>query len=311
MREPGTYAHLKRGWITMALSFAMLAASAQAAKLRVTADRVHIFPGERIVLTLEAEYPSPSGPATLPILPDSFRNLEVLQRANATSTQNGKSTILRQELTLTGFESGQWTIPPLNFIAGKEKAHSDSLRVTIDAVKLTDSTYHDIRDIIEVQEVPFDWKKWGAILLTLLIVGGIGWNYLRGRRKRPAPDVSAADKGTAYDMAQKELKKLKEEALPAKGEMKLYYTRLYDIFRDYLRKQGGHPDMQRTTGDLLLRLKQALTGEQTSELAQSLRIADAVKFAKYPSSPGEAANAHDTIDQTIRTLHQQKTGLDQ
>ena len=311
MRNANTHIRSPRWWLTMVLSIAILGAQAQRSSIKASTDRDHILPGERIVLTLEAKYPTTSGEASFTSLPDNFRNLEVLKRSPIRKTREGNNTILHQEITLTGFEAGQWTIPSLNLVSAKEKVHSDSLRVTIDAVKLTDSTYHDIRDIIEVPDKPFDWKKWGAIALSLLIVGGLLWNYLRGRKNRPAPVVTAADRATAYEQAQKELKKLKEESLPAKGEMKVYYTRLYDIFRDYLRKQGSHPDKQRTTSDLLLRLRSTLTSEQTGKLAESLRMADAVKFAKYASSTDEAATAHDTIDATVRILHQQKTDLDQ
>lgn len=311
MKRPGTYPPFASWCITLMLSIFTLAVHAQHATLTTSVDRDHILPGERIVLTLEAKYPTNFGEAAYTNLPDNFRNLEVLKRSPIRKTQDGSSTLLQQEITLTGFEAGQWTIPSLYLVAGKEKVHSDSLRVTIDAVKLTDSTYHDIRDIIEVPDKPFDWKKWGAIALSLLIVGGLLWNYLRGRKNKPAPAITAAERSTAYEEAQKELKKLKAESLPAKGEMKIYYTRLYDILRDYLRKQGSHPDKQRTTSDLLLRLRSTLNSEQTGKLAESLRMADAVKFAKYASSADEAEAAHDTIGSTLRILHQQKTDLDQ
>lgn len=284
---------------------------AQPGSLKAHVDRDHILPGERIILTLEAETPTKGPHVELPSLPDTFQHLEVLRRSEVTTGEEGANTKLSQELTLTGFENGIWTIPALEVATGKSSLHSDSLRITIDAVKLTDSTYHDIRDIVEVPERPFDWKRWGAIALTLLIVVALIWNYLRGRRNRPKPKVTAAERAGAFDTAQKELKALRAEELPGKGQMNAYYTRLYDILRVYLHKQGGHPAMQRTTGELLLRLKPLLPSERTGPLAEALRIADAVKFAKYPSSTDETTASWSAVDETIRTLHLQKPGLDQ
>lgn len=300
-----------RALLMLALLALSVNASAQTGKFRITADRDHILPGERIVLTLEAVLPLKGPHVDLPAIPDTFHHLEVLRRAEVKTEEQDGNSVQRQQVTITGFENGTWSVPAFQLTVGKTVLRTDSLHITIDVVKLTDSTYHDIRDIVEAPERPFDWKRWGAIIFTLLLLAALVWNYLRGRKNRPAPKVTAAERASAYARAQQELKALREEDLPNKGAMKNYYTRLYDVLRNYLHRQGGDAALQRTTSDLLPRLKPLLPADRVGPLAEALRIADAVKFAKYPSTAEEADRSWSSVDEAIRTLHQQKPGLDQ
>jgi hypothetical protein len=66
--------------------------------------------------------------------------------------------------------------------------------------------------------------------------------------------------------------------------------------------------MSATTGDLLLKLKgDYLETDALTRLAEVLRIADAVKFAKYPSSAQESSGAIEQMENLIRALNQIKT----
>ena len=288
-----------------------LCATAQTGSISLTADRDHILPGERIVLTLESVSPSTGPRVDIPSLQDTFHHLEVLHRAEVKTEERDGNIIQRQQVTITGFDNGTFTIPALQVSAGKNLLHSDSLHVTVDVVKLTDSTYHDIRDIVETPVPATDWKRWGAIALSLIILAALVWNRLRGRKNKTAPVVTAAQRASAYAVAQQELKALRAEDLPGKGAMHAHYTRLYDILRNYLQRQGRSAAMQRTTDEWLIRLKPLLPTERFGPLAETLRIADAVKFARYPSSSAEAGQALGSVEAVIRSLHEQHTGLDQ
>jgi hypothetical protein len=192
--------------------------------------------------------------------------------------------------------------------AGKKSANSDSIAIDVLMVPLEGNSYNDIKDIIEVESTPFDWKKWGAIAITALILLAGIWYYLKNRGKtKPVP--SAFDsKLSPLEQALQSLKKLREENAIDKGEVKKYYSGLYDTMRIYLLRQYSLPVMSSTTGDILLRLKgDYLESDELARLAEVLRIADAVKFARYPSSADEAVNAVDQMEAIIRTLNKQKS----
>ena len=88
------------------------------------------------------------------------------------------------------------------------------------------------------------------------------------------------------EQALQSLKKLREENAMGKREVKKFYSGIYDTLRVYLLRQYKLPVMSSTTGDVLLKLKgDYLDTDELAGLAYVLRIADAVKFAKYPSSP--------------------------
>jgi LPXTG-motif cell wall-anchored protein len=139
--------------------------------------------------------------------------------------------------------------------------------------------YHDIKDIINVQVEKKKEQNWyWYVAASVLLVAAIIYLLIK-KKKKPAPVAPPID---PYKEAKAELEKLKNEKLPSK----LFYTRLVDIFRLYIFKRKGIASLQKTTDDLVIQLKQLKLPENDFNLlAQSLRMSDFVKFAKY--EPGE------------------------
>jgi hypothetical protein len=192
--------------------------------------------------------------------------------------------------------------------AGKKIAKSDSIAIDVMMVPLQGNSYNDIRDIIEVDATPFDWKKWVPIAITaIILIAGI-WYYLKNRKKtKPAP-AEFDSKLSPLEQALQSLKILREENREEKGEAKKFYSGIYDTMRIYLVRQYKLPVMSSTTGDILVRLKgDYLEADELTRLAEVLRIADAVKFAKYPSSADESVRSVEQMETIIRTLNTQKS----
>ena len=86
-----------------------------------------------------------------------------------------------------------------------------------------------------------------------------------------------------------QLANLEKENLAAKNQTKLFYTKLDEIYRTYLDAQLGIGSRQLTSDELMIRLKINLAKEETrTKFYQTLRLVDAVKFAKY--LPGNDQN---------------------
>jgi hypothetical protein len=174
-------------------------------------------------------------------------------------------------------------------------------------VPLEGNSYNDIREIIEVDAEPYDWKRWVAIGITALVIILGLWYFLKNRKKpRPLP-MEFDSKLSPLEQALQSLKKLREENAIEKGEAKRFYSGIYDTLRVYLLRQYKLPVMSSTTGDVLLKLKgDYLDTDELAGLASVLRIADAVKFAKYLSSSEEASASIDKVETIIRNLNQLK-----
>jgi hypothetical protein len=189
-------------------------------------------------------------------------------------------------------------------VDGKEVT-STSTDINVQSIKLEGSEYNDVKEIIEVPPPGPEWKSillyaFGILLLLLLL-----YFWRRNRKKKPVV-VKPVSKGTAYDQAMKALEALRKEQLVEKGEMKKFYSGLYDIFREYGSALSGISLMQSTTDDVLISMKGSLEGSSFSKLAEVLRISDAVKFAKYGSSKEEASESFTVVKESIDLLNKKK-----
>ncbi len=78
------------------------------------------------------------------------------------------------------------------------------------------------------------------------------------------------------------------------------------MFREYLDHRENIRSQKETTDDLVDQLKNlALSKAQFEGLANSLRLSDSVKFAKYIPSQEDAAVVFDTVQGTIIAIEQQ------
>jgi BatD DUF11 like domain len=274
--------------------------------VNTSVSRTRIIIGEQLQLKLILDVPENKHPDQWPLLPDSINHMEVVERGVPDSLRSDGRIIYSQTFTLTSFDSGHWVIPPIVISTEKKIYKSDSIAVDVGAVVLKGNDYNDIKEIIEVPAQGFNWKKWlpyiiGTIILLILVV------YWWRNRKKPIAEEKPVSRSTAFEEAVAELKKLKLDQLPEKGEMKQYYSRLYDIYRVYLGRYTGKKLLQSTTDDLFITMKDFIHGSGFSNIAEVLRIADAVKFAKYPSSAGEATGSMETVEGSVRELNLQKT----
>ena len=266
--------------------------------VKATIDKSQILIGEPIRLTLEADIPENEAIRFFQF--DSLPHFEFLDKQKIDTSNTGRGTVLLQVIQITSFDSGHWVIP--SFRLGENIA-TDTLPVEVRFSSFNpEQPYHDIKDIIEV--TPKEEKKkekwWqlvaGAALLLILLV------LLFRKKKKPVVQV-VKQPVDPYKEAIKQLEKLQEE----KPEAKQYYSRLVDIFREYIAAKKGIHSLQATTNDFVVQLKSLnLPGEQFNDLAQSLRLGDFVKFAKYIPSPEDDKNTFSTIYGSIQHIEQVK-----
>ena len=91
---------------------------------------------------------------------------------------------------------------------------------------------------------------------------------------------------------------------------KEYYSKLIDIFRLYVFRKKGLLSLQKTTDDLIVQLRDLdLSKDQYDKLAQSLRLGDFVKFAKYIPSADDDRTSLEEIKKSIVTIEKTETKI--
>jgi hypothetical protein len=232
---------------------------------------------------------------------DTIPHFEFLKKEKVDTTSGNKTTTLKQVFSITSFDSGHWEIPSF-VMPGAKKVHTDSIGMDVGFAPFDrDKDYNDIKDIIEVYPEEPDnswyWYAAGAALIFIILM-----LYLL-TRKKPKTKVASQPAVDPYTKAMQELQQLQKENLPAKGEIKMYYSRLVDIFRFYVFHRKQLQSLQKTTDHLVVQMKSLnLNEERFNKLAQALRLSDFVKFAKY--IPGDEDNraAFDAVKNSIEEI---------
>ena len=253
--------------------------------LKATVDKQKILIGEPIQLMLEATVHG-NASITWPTL-DSLPHFEWVEKNKVDSSISPGQRYYRQYLTVTSFDSGAWAIPRLAFVAGNKKYFTDSIRINIGYTKMdAGNDYHDIREIIDVPNPFSRWFGWIVAIVSISSLALVIWLIRKKRLLNPRV-AAQTPRLSPLEEAIGQLDELERQQLPANGSVKLYYSRLGDILRLYLYRRMGIASLAETSEELIGQLRRLpLPTAQFSELADTLRMSDFVKYAKY--QPGLA-----------------------
>jgi len=257
--------------------------------IKSTLNKNRILIGEPFQLTVESRIPG--GAIVKPVRIDTIAHFEFLEKPVIDTTRNGKEVNIKGVYTLTSFDSGHWVIPSFSLSSAIK---TDTLPVDVVFSEFNpEQDYHDIKDIIEVEQDKKKQKWWlyiiGSVLALALVL------FLLRKTKKPIPAVLKAAE-TAHEEAMRELAKLKASSPPSKE----FYSRLIDIFKLYVFRKKGILSLQKTTDDLVVQLRDLqLSKDIFDRLAQSLRLGDFVKFAKYIPSREDDHSAFESMKSGI------------
>lgn len=270
--------------------------------IKTNVDKNNILIGEQIHYNLEADFPLHEPMRFFTI--DSIPHFEILERKKIDTVDNRAGIKLSQSFTLTSFDSGRWVIPSFE-LPGDKPMLTDTIPVNVSFSPFDpNQDYHDIKDIIEVHAVEKkkeDWYWYAAA--SVLLLGAIIYLLAR-RKKKPVVTVKLVD---PFTEAKLELEKLQKENLSSK----LFYTRLVDIFRLYISRRKNIASLHETTDDLVVQLRSLrLPEEDFNQLAQTLRMSDFVKFAKYEPSETDKADSFKTVKKSIETVEKMEPAKD-
>jgi hypothetical protein len=280
---------------------------AQTPSVRTTISKTDIVIGEQFQYRAEALVPKNTYTFNWLTLPDSINHFEIVNKSKIDSTEQNGLVHYFQTLTITSFDSGSFTFPSFEmsfqaFNGAMYKSLTDSFRINVSYTPLdSTATFHDIKTIIEVKEETPLWI-WlaiadGVLLLIVIILVIIKLIKRRKEKKAFTPTLSA------YDEAVKGLKELEEKRLLEKDEVKAYHSVLVDIFKRYLSRTISRNYREQTTEELLIALSSInMDNEHLSRISTTLRMADAVKFAKYLPPTEDSKQSFMNIKELIEKL---------
>jgi hypothetical protein len=269
--------------------------------VKATIDKDSILIGQPIQLMLEATVPDNipfAWPAT-----DTLPHFEWLEKGKPDTTVRPGQRYYRQYFTITSFDSGSWAIPRLTFLAGTKKVTTDSIRIFVGYTKIDPSKdFHDIKDIIDVPNPWARWIPWIVAGVTLLSLALVVW-LIRKRKVIKQLITRQAPRLSPFEEAMKQLAELAKQQLPVNGAVKIYYSRLDEIFRVYLFRRLGVHSLAETSEELITQLRSSvLKPAQFDSVAETLRMSDFVKFAKYQPAVADSEHHHDVIRSAIEAL---------
>ena len=276
-------------------------APAPPAIVKATIDKDSILIGQPIQLMLEATVPDNipfAWPAT-----DTLPHFEWLEKGKLDTTIRPGQRYYRQYFTITSFDSGSWAIPRLAFLAGTKKVSTDSIRIFVGYTKIDPSKdFHDIKDIIDVPNPWARWVPWIVAAITLLSLALVFW-LIRKRKVIKQIITRQAPRLSPFEEAMKQLDELIKQQLPVNGAVKTYYSRLDEIFRVYLFRRLGIHSLAETSEELITQLRSSvLKPAEFDSLAETLRMSDFVKFAKYQPGAADSEHHHEVIRSAIVAL---------
>lgn len=279
--------------------------------MQTSVDKKKILIGERIYYNIQFTFPNKSFAIEFNV-PDSMPHFEVMGK-RVVDTVIDNNYVVRQQLVITSWDSGKWVIPsfPIKIRNVNNSANVYNVSSPIVTIEVghapadSTDTLRGIKPILPVKEAKVKWWYWALAALALLLIIYLLYRYFKNKPAKAAPVFDSTL--TPYEEAMKALKELEVLDLYKKAQIREYHSGLSEVFKKYLSCKKQVSVMQNTTGEILQVLKDNnLSSDLLSEIANSLRSADAVKFAKYEPMPDQSSRVLQSLRSAIGSIENNK-----
>lgn len=259
--------------------------------IEVIPERNSFLLGEPIRLSITIK----SGAPDSAFVPDSLGHFEVLERKPIKiNSTNGMATIT-QELVITSFDSGRWQMPP---IAALQSGFS-SAAFELEVMTLPTDSIKPYGDITELASMPLPqrwWAKWWVWGLVIFVVGlALWWFY--GRRKK-SKTGGWGKPGAVPPGLQQQLEKLKADWQNNQISNLQLGEGLAELLRQHMAQKGIF-SQSKTGEELIVQSKSLYTNALWQQLAQTMRLVNALRFGKFAATPAEGLTAIETMGMAI------------
>ncbi len=248
--------------------------------------------GDHVGMTIK--YTGPAKSQVLwPFLPDTILgNITVIGRGkvDTTYTTDKKSVTYSQQVNLTCYDSGFYTIPSIPFHyrllpdTSRHVATTTMIFLAVHTLKV--DTTQAFKPIVGPLKVPITFREilpWILVSLAAiaLIITGI-WYFRKRKRKEPIFQLKPKVVLPPNEKALQEFEKLRIKKLWQNGKIKEYHSELTEILRRYIEDRFQVPALEQTTAEITGSLYNNADCPRSTldKLNRLLILADMVKFAK-------------------------------
>ncbi len=206
-----------------------------------------------------------------------------------------------QTTVLTCFEPGERYV---------RLGPDDSLRLVVLDVEVDTSANAEIRDIADIECVPYTfWEvfRWVLLALAVLAVGFLAWWLYTHRRKiqEVLGTAEPVDTRTPEQRALDTLEALRNQKLWQNGKVKEYHTELTDAVRRFIEESTTIRATDMTSDETVEEIENLKLRIETSLLEDIFRTADLVKFAKSEPLPHEHDRSMANAVEFVKQMWQQ------
>ena len=250
-------------------------------------DSLELLIGEQTNINLEVSLDAKQK-IQLPVLKDTIvKGIEIVDIAKPDTQMlnEGKRMLIKQKYTITSFDSALYYLPPYEVKVNDRSYVSKPLALKVYSIPvdtLHPDQFFGPKDIHNVSITWNDirWIIWFTFMILVLLITGY-YLFKRYRDNKPIiRRIHVEPKLSPHEQALKDIEEIKADRSLLQNDPKVYYTKLTEVLRNYMKERFGFKAMEMTSSEIISHLMEIKEQNALSDLKSLFETADLVKFAK-------------------------------
>lgn len=292
---------MKKGSIWILSFFVALLTQAQITPV-VSGSKNKILIGEPLILTFELKAIERNASVQWRF-PDSIAHFEVMQYDT--------TDLLKRRLTITSWDSGAWSFEgvkvtvPSNVTGKPVTIAFAPLAIKVEYDTTGKAVLNDIKPIIEAERTGERWIAYLVVAIAVLSLLLLIYLFRKWKQKQSTDTAFEPPLG-AWEEFEKAIKQLQQAGLGTQQQQKEFFSQLSLIVRRYAERTLQQPFTKYTTDETQFHLAASAGRDEANAIVQVLRLADAVKFAKFAAPEQDCIAALHRVTTALQQIHQQQ-----